>query len=171
VNLNHKNKLEKGIIGVAETLPPAEQRRIYNIWKETLTKNHTEAFNCWSKKIEDVMLRHNIFFIWVVVLTAHFKTIPAGGPDQPVQRIWRQTLPEDKPFGRTGSACTANLKTNPAGGPDQPVQRIWRQTLREDPISLYSEFEDKPCTCKPVYVSVSETTLISQQFCSGFSFY
>jgi len=63
VNLNHKNKLEKGIINVAETLPPVEQRRIYNIWKETLTKNHTEAFNCWSKKIEDVMLRHNIFFI------------------------------------------------------------------------------------------------------------
>lgn len=62
-HLNHKNILEKGIIDVAETLPLVEQRRIYNIWKETLTKTHTEAFNSWAKKVEDAILRHNYFFM------------------------------------------------------------------------------------------------------------
>jgi len=74
--LNHKNQLEKSIIDVAETLSSVEQRRIYNIWKktlskthteniwkETLTKTHTETFNCWAKKVEDSILRHNYFFM------------------------------------------------------------------------------------------------------------
>lgn len=62
VNLNDKNKLERGIIDVAETLPLVEQIGIYKIWKETLPKNQTETFKCWAKKVEDAILRHNIFF-------------------------------------------------------------------------------------------------------------
>jgi hypothetical protein len=63
VNLNGRNKLERGIIDVAETLPLVEQRRIYNVWKETLPKNPTETFKCWAKNVEDAILRHNIFFV------------------------------------------------------------------------------------------------------------
>lgn len=62
VTLKDRNKLERGIIDVAETLPLQDQRRIYNIWKEVVTKNYTETFKCWGKKVEDDIQRHNIFF-------------------------------------------------------------------------------------------------------------
>ena len=62
VTMKDMNKLERGILDVAKTLPLAEQRRIYNIWKEVVTKNYKKSFKCWSKKVEDDIQCHNIFF-------------------------------------------------------------------------------------------------------------
>lgn len=48
--------LEKGIADVADTLPLAEQRVIYDIWKDAFTKNSLRvsgAFNWWTDKLHD----------------------------------------------------------------------------------------------------------------------
>lgn len=53
--------LEKGIADLAETLPLANQRCIYNIWKETFKRCLLEchAFVWWTKNLHDAIIRQH----------------------------------------------------------------------------------------------------------------
>lgn len=60
---NFPSALESGIIGVCETLPLVEQKRIYSFWKDIFTKNSwsgNSLFKWWAQKLHDAIILDKI---------------------------------------------------------------------------------------------------------------
>lgn len=63
LNREFQKSLEKGIIGVGETLPLVEQKRIYSVCQDVFTKNSVDMnrlFKWWAQKLEDAIILHKI---------------------------------------------------------------------------------------------------------------